>query len=106
MVELGEVPQQPGQSSVVSATPNEAHAEDGIAGNGGVTVVGELAQRIEDGQLRVGGREEGEGQGDGTTNDGVTVVKLCVCVCVCVCVCGQSQRNCWLQRMSVQCIFI
>ena len=44
--------------------------------------MGELAQRVKDWQLGVGGREKGEGQGDCTTNDGVTVVKLRgVCLC-------------------------
>ena len=92
MVKLSEVPEQASQSGVVSATTNQTHAEDGVTSHSGVTVVGELAQRVEDGQLWVGRGEEGEGQGNGTTNDGVTIVKLCVCVCVCVCVGRKDSR--------------
>ena len=49
--------------------------------------MGELAERVEDGELGIGRREEGEGKGNGTTDDWVSIVKLgwgecCVYMCV------------------------
>ena len=41
--------------------------------------MGELAERVEDGKLRIGRGEEREGEGDGSTDDRVTVVKLGQC---------------------------
>ena len=38
--------------------------------------MGELAQRVQDGQLGVGRGEERESQWNGATNDGISVVKL------------------------------
>ena len=42
----------------------------------GVTVVGELAERVEDGELGVGGGEQGQGKGHRTTDHWVTIAEL------------------------------
>ena len=76
MIELCQISEQTGQPGVVCATPDQAHAEDGIASDRGVTVVGELAEGVEDRELGIGCGEEGEGEGYGTTDDRVTVMKL------------------------------
>ena len=76
MVELCQISEQTGQPGVVRATADQAHAEDGIASDRGVAVVGELAEGVEDGELGIGCGEEREGKGYGTTDDGVTVMKL------------------------------
>ena len=83
MIELCQISEQTGQPGVIGATPDQAHAEDGVASHRGVTVVGELTEGVQDGELRVGRGEEGEGEGYGTTDDGVTIVKL-----------GEGERVC------------
>ena len=76
MIELCQIPEQTGQPGIVCATPDQPHAEDGIASHRGVTVVGEFAEGVEDGELGIGRGEEGEGEGYGTTDDRVTIMKL------------------------------
>ena len=76
MIELCQIPKQTGQSGVVRATAHQAHAEDGIASDCWVAVMGELAEGVEDRELGIGRGEEREGEGYGTTDDGVTVMKL------------------------------
>ena len=41
-----------------------------------VTIVGELAEGVQNGQLGVGGGEEGQRQGDRTTDHRVAIVEL------------------------------
>ena len=53
MVELCQVPEHARQSGVVSPTAHQPHGKDSVAGHGGIAVVRELAQGIEDGELRV-----------------------------------------------------
>lgn len=76
MVELCQVSEHARQPGVVGATPHQPHGEDGVTSNGGVAIVGELAEGVQDGQLGVGGGEEGQGQGHCATNDRVSIVQL------------------------------
>ena len=61
VVELGQVAQEPCKASVVGARTYYPHGNDGVAGDGGIAVVGELAEHVEDGQLRVRRGEQGQG---------------------------------------------
>lgn len=76
MVELRQVSEHAGKPGVVGATPHQTHGENGVPCHRGVTVVRELSQRVQDGQLGVRDREEGQGQGHSTANHRVTVVQL------------------------------
>ena len=76
VVELCEVAEHACQASVVGAAADQAHGKDGVTCHRGVTVMGELAQRVQDGQLWVGGGEQGQCQRHSTPDHGVSIVKL------------------------------
>lgn len=76
MVELRQVSEHACQPGIVGPTSDQPHGEDGIAGHGGVTVVGELAEGVQDGQLWIGGGKERQGKGNGSSNHRIPTMQL------------------------------
>ena len=67
--------QQSGQPGVVGSSPDETHGKDGVVSHLGVRVVRELAQHVEDVQLRVRDGDEAESEGHGSPDGGLAVAK-------------------------------
>jgi hypothetical protein len=61
---------------VVCAGANNAQREDGTARSVRIRVVAELAQRLDDGQLRIRGAQQGQGQWDSAADDGLAIAVL------------------------------
>lgn len=76
MVELRQVSEHSCEAGIVGAAAHHPHGKDGVTSHRGVAVVRELAQCVEDGELGVGGGEEGQCQGNSTSNNRVSIVEL------------------------------
>ena len=63
-VELGQLTQEATQPSIVGAGSDYPHGEDCAVGHLWVAVMGELAERVHDAQVRVGHGDQAKSQGD------------------------------------------
>ena len=76
VVELRQVSEHACQAGIVGAAAHEAHGEDGVTGDRRITVVRELGESVQDGELRVGHGQQRQSQRHCTTDDWVPIVKL------------------------------
>lgn len=55
---------------------HHAHGKDGVVGDLGVSIVGELAEGVEDVEARVGDGDERQGEGHGSAQGGLPIPQL------------------------------
>ena len=61
VIKLGQVAEQSGKTGIVCPRTDQAHGKDGIPGDGRVCIVRELGECVQNAELGVGGRDEGQG---------------------------------------------
>lgn len=59
-------------------TAHHAHGKDGVVGHLGVSIVGKLAEGVQDVQTRVGHRNESQGQRHCSPQGGLTITQLMI----------------------------